>query len=142
MVSAGRSRTCKLLQIHLPGPAEVSRRTRASEQASKQPRAGTGVHRARGPQRSSPTRTEAKASPAHRHRRSIVLRGAGHSAPEVNGQEAPGAARSPGGRAEAGRARRPSFPAASPLPAARAAVPRTPTPRAASPPPRRAAGWT
>lgn len=113
-----------------------------SEQASKQPRAGTGVHRARGPQRSSPTRTEAKASPAHRHRRSIVLRGAGHSAPEVNGQEAPGAARSPGGRVEAGRARRPSFPAASPLPAARAAVPRTPTPRAASPPPRRAAGWT
>lgn len=50
-----------------------------------------------GPRRSSPTRTKAKASPAHGHRRSFVLRGAGHVVPEVNGQEAPGAARSPAG---------------------------------------------
>lgn len=50
-----------------------------------------------GPRRSSLTRTKAKASPAHQHRRSFVLRGAGHVAPEVNGQEASGAARSPAG---------------------------------------------
>lgn len=56
-----------------------------------------------------PTRTKAKASPAHRRRRSIVLRGAGPEAPEVNGPEAPGAARfrAGGQRMRWGGARRP-----------------------------------
>lgn len=54
-------------------------------------------------------RTKAKASPAHRRRRSIVLRGAGPEAPEVNGPEAPGAARfrAGGQRMRWGGARRP-----------------------------------
>lgn len=141
MVSAGRSRTCKLLQIHLPGPAEVSRRARASKQASnREPApASTGPAVPNAPLPPAPKQKQAQPTGT-----AVLLSCAALAtrAPEVNGQEAPGAARSPGGRAEAGRARRPSFPAASPLPAARAAVPRTPTPRAASPPPRRAAGWT
>lgn len=74
-------------------------------------------------------------SPAHGHRRSFVLRGAGHVAPEVNGQEAPGASRSPAGEQ---RPRGCPGLAAASLPAPRS----PPTPHSASPPPRHAAGWT
>lgn len=111
MVRARRSRTCKVLQTHHPGPAEVGRRARASNRPHRR-HPGPTVPPARKPKQAQPTGAAVLlscAAPAWRPRRLTARRpreppGFGREGRGCGGEERAGlpaaslAPRSPGGR--------------------------------------------
>lgn len=103
-----------------------------SKQSPAPASTGPAVPPARKPKQAQPTGAAVLLSCAETARRPRRLTARRPREPPGSGREDRGC----GGEERAG------LPAASPRPAAWAADPRHPAPRAASPPPRRAAGWT